>query len=189
MRVRAMPAALAAGLALVACDPSVPAKPKTDVGARVNGVELPRLASAQAMERAIEQELVVQRAVSDGLEKDILVAAQIEAARRQVLTQAWFDRAAAAHAGVTDDEVRAFHAAHGPMLGHVALEQAAPSIRRHLARAKRAEHLRAEVNRLREQARIEYVADPRTERSASPAAPLHRTQAKQDATPSVAGLF
>ena len=188
MRIRAA-AALAAGLVLAACDPSVPAKPRTDVGARVNGVDVPRHATAQALERAIEQELVVQRAVAERLDDNILVAVQLEAARRQVLTQAWFDRAAPAPAQVTDDEVRAFHAAHAPLLGDVALEHAAPSIRRHLARAKRAEHLRAEVHRLREQARIEYVTDPRAERPASPAAPLHRAQAKPDATTSVAGLF
>ena len=81
------------------------------VVARVNGVEIssPEQPSAQALERVIERELLVQQAMAAGLERDPEVRRSIDEARRRVLAQAWLERRAAPGAQATRDEVRAFY--------------------------------------------------------------------------------
>ncbi|HET7669935.1 MAG TPA: EpsD family peptidyl-prolyl cis-trans isomerase [Burkholderiales bacterium] len=82
---------------------------------RVNGVEIfigqgPAAANAsQALEKVIERELLVQKALAAGLETDPAVASAIDAARRQVLAQAYLERASAKLAKPTREEVRAFY--------------------------------------------------------------------------------
>ena len=86
--------------------------------ARVNGVEISarelHLASgasmAQAVEKVIDRELLVQKALAAGLERDPQVAAEIDNARRELLAQAYVERAARAAAKPTREEVRAFYA-------------------------------------------------------------------------------
>lgn len=86
--------------------------------ARVNGVEISarelHLASgasmAQAVEKVIDRELLVQKALAAGLERDPQVAAEIDNARRELLAQAYVERAARAQALPTREEVRAFYA-------------------------------------------------------------------------------
>jgi hypothetical protein len=92
-------------LALAACNET--AKPKTarDAAARVNGAAVPQRPTASALERAIDQEVIVQRALAEGLDRDPSVARDLEAARRAVITQAWFDRLAAS-GGATDAQER-----------------------------------------------------------------------------------
>ena len=85
------------------------------VVAKVNGAEIfaAEAPSAQALEQAIERELLVQKALAAKLDRDPLVAQSIDNARRQVLAQAWLEKtalAASAAAGSTRDEVRAFYA-------------------------------------------------------------------------------
>ncbi|MFN2644833.1 MAG: EpsD family peptidyl-prolyl cis-trans isomerase [Burkholderiales bacterium] len=85
--------------------------------ARVNGVEISarQLRSgaagvAQAVEKVIDRELLVQKALEKGLERDPQVAAEIDNARREVLAQAYIERAARAAATPSREEVRAFYA-------------------------------------------------------------------------------
>jgi EpsD family peptidyl-prolyl cis-trans isomerase len=127
--MRALP--LLALLALAACDAG-PAKPGAQVAARVNGaeislhqvraaesatpvVEADRLEASRALERVIDQELLVQAALALDLDRQPAVADAIEKARRQILAQAFIDKAAAAGAKNGEEEIRAFYEQH-PML-------------------------------------------------------------------------
>lgn len=148
-------------LALAACDREPP-KPKTGPGgavaARVNGSAVGGgHASASALELAIDQEVIVQRAVADGLDREPQVAGRLEAARRQVLTQAWIERVAAAAGEPSAQDVREFRSSHPQILPNMPAEKAEPLIRRYLARQRGLEAARAEVQRLRREARIEYA--------------------------------
>jgi EpsD family peptidyl-prolyl cis-trans isomerase len=89
--------------------------------AKVNGTEISihqlraggADAAAQALERVIDRELLVQRALAEKLDRDPQVVEAIENARRQLLAQAYLERsvsAAEAAAGSSHDEVRAFYA-------------------------------------------------------------------------------
>jgi EpsD family peptidyl-prolyl cis-trans isomerase len=81
------------------------------VVATVNGVEISaaEAPTAQALERVIDRELLVQKALEAGLERDARVAARVEAARRRVLAQAWLERLQD-DARPARDEVREFYA-------------------------------------------------------------------------------
>jgi EpsD family peptidyl-prolyl cis-trans isomerase len=109
---------LAAGCERAAADRSA-----TQLVAKVNGAEisLHQLrpgapgSAAQALEKVIDRELLVQKALAAKLDRDPQVMHSIEAARRQILAQAYLDRsvaaaAAGAAAGGSRDEVRAFYA-------------------------------------------------------------------------------
>jgi EpsD family peptidyl-prolyl cis-trans isomerase len=95
------------------------------LAARVNGAEItlqqlpaiqPAAAGApirggkalQALDKVIDRELLVQKALEAKLDRDPKVVQAIESARRQLLAQAWLERAAAAVRS-TPDEVRAFY--------------------------------------------------------------------------------
>lgn len=88
--------------------------------ARVNGAEisLAGLAPAQggaatrdALEKVIDRELLVQRALELRLDRDPQVVAALDQTRRQVLAQAYVDRLAAQRAGeLSHERVRAFYA-------------------------------------------------------------------------------
>jgi EpsD family peptidyl-prolyl cis-trans isomerase len=86
-------------------------RPAQQVVARVNGVEIsaPGLPSAQAIEKVIDRELLVQQALEAGLERDPHVRRSIEASRRELLAQAWLERRAAAAPAARREEVRAFY--------------------------------------------------------------------------------
>jgi hypothetical protein len=147
-------------LVLAACNETVKPKTTDRAAARVNGAEVALRPSAEALERAIDQEVIVQRALADGIDRDPEVANRLEAARRQVLTQAWFDRVGAGVAEVGDAEIREFRAHHPQILPGMDHAQAAPLIRKYLARQKRSQIAQAEVRKLRGAARIEYVNPP-----------------------------
>jgi EpsD family peptidyl-prolyl cis-trans isomerase len=87
-------------------------RPGMRVVAKVNGMEISaaEMPSAQALDQVIERELLVQKALAAGLERDPRVAESIDNARRQLLAQAWVERLAAG-ARSTREEVRAFYAA------------------------------------------------------------------------------
>jgi EpsD family peptidyl-prolyl cis-trans isomerase len=82
-----------------------------EVVARVNGVEIVALnaATPQAVEGVIDRELLVQKALEAGLDEEPRVAAAIDQARRELLAQAWIERAAGGAAKPTSDEVRRFY--------------------------------------------------------------------------------
>src|ERR671934_1186453 len=100
---------------LAGCDRAPATRADAQLVARVNGIEISahRLRAAggasvaQAVEKIIDRELLVQKAVEAGLERDAQVAERIDDARRQVLAQAYIERAAAVAAKPSREEVRA----------------------------------------------------------------------------------
>lgn len=94
------------GVLLVGCE-----RANTHALARVNGVEISARQAQMTpavLEKVIERELLVQKALEAGLDKDPLVAEQLDSTRRQVLAQAYLDRLAAG-SKPTPAEVRAFY--------------------------------------------------------------------------------
>jgi len=95
------------------CERAVAERPST-LAAKVNGIEIsvagPARADAAALEKVIDRELLVQKALVAKLDRDPKVLESIETARRQILAQAYLERAASAAAGSSRDEVRAFYA-------------------------------------------------------------------------------
>jgi EpsD family peptidyl-prolyl cis-trans isomerase len=98
----------------VACERAAAEREAMHPVARVNGTAISKReagggepGAAQALEKVIERELLVQQALAARLDRDPKVAQSIEEARREVLAQAWLERAAAG--GASRDEVRAFY--------------------------------------------------------------------------------
>ena len=79
---------------------------------KVNGAEIlaDAASSRQALEHVIDRELLVQKALEAHLDQDPLVVQSLEAARRQILAQAWLERRAGVSAQARPDEIRAFYA-------------------------------------------------------------------------------
>src|SRR5947208_9635551 len=104
--------------ALTGCDRVAADRADPQLVARVNGIEISARqvrtggapSVAQAVEKIIDRELLVQKALEAGLERDPLVKDSIDSARRQVLAQAYLERAAGAAAQPSREEVRAFYA-------------------------------------------------------------------------------
>jgi len=149
MRLACQLAALALLAALTGCERASAFKPGTQVVlAKVNGVEISARDSsaAQALEKIIDRELLVQKALAAGLDRDSQVAQQIDHARRSVLAQAYLDRAAAAVARSTTEEVRAFYAENPALFGErriYRLRELAVSVPAELVEVLRAEAARA----------------------------------------------
>jgi EpsD family peptidyl-prolyl cis-trans isomerase len=100
----------------VACERAAAEREAMHPVARVNGSAISMRealdagpGAAQALEKVIERELLVQQALAARLDRDPEVAQSIEDARREVLAQAWLERAAGAAGGASRDEVRAFY--------------------------------------------------------------------------------
>ena len=66
-------------------------------------------AAAQTLERLIDQELLVQKALKDKLDRDPQVMQAIEDAKRQILARAYIERAAAASSTQSPEEIRKFY--------------------------------------------------------------------------------
>ncbi len=111
-----------AGLAVLAAIPlgcqRAGATGGAQVAAKVNGAEIlvrqvdagGGATMAQALEKVIDRELLVQKALAAGLEREPAVAQALDHARRQVLAQAWIERAAGAAAKPSAQEIHAFYA-------------------------------------------------------------------------------
>lgn len=109
--------ALILALAGTGCDRTPAAG---QLAARVNGQEIafqgelrevPDSLAIQALERLIDQELLVQKAVEKHLDRDPAVSRQIDEARRQILAKIWVDRSSSA-VSPTMAEIYAFYRAH-----------------------------------------------------------------------------
>jgi len=104
--------------ALMGCERVSADRAEAQLVARVNGIEISAHqirtggapSVAQAVEKVIDRELLVQKALEAGLERDPRVKDSIDNARRQVLAQAYIERAAGARAAPSREEVRAFYA-------------------------------------------------------------------------------
>jgi EpsD family peptidyl-prolyl cis-trans isomerase len=88
------------------------------LAARVNGTAITVQAlgavrgssAAQSLEKIIDRELLVQKALEARLDRDPQVVQQIESTRRQILAQAYLDFAAARSAKISGAEVESFYA-------------------------------------------------------------------------------
>ena len=97
----------------------------TQIAAKVNGAEIMvhqvksagAGSTAQALENVIDRELLVQKALAAGLEREPQVAQAIDHARRQLLAQAWIERHAGSAAKATPEEIRSFYAENAALFG------------------------------------------------------------------------
>jgi EpsD family peptidyl-prolyl cis-trans isomerase len=87
--------------------------------ARLNITKPEQIAAAkpQVLKALIDQQLLVQKATEDRLDKDPAVAQLLEAARRQVLSQAFIERSAKGVAKPTDAEISAYYNQHPELFG------------------------------------------------------------------------
>jgi EpsD family peptidyl-prolyl cis-trans isomerase len=121
-------AALCAALVLAGCGDSAKKDRASQTAAKVNKEEITvhqinfalqqqrgvradqtEAASKEILERLIDQELAVQRAADLKIDRDPRVVMQLEAARREILSRAYFDRVGEAAAKPTPDEVRKYY--------------------------------------------------------------------------------
>lgn len=120
---------------IAGCGKSDDKKPATQVAAKVNGDEIsvhqinsalmqagtqggdPKEAGRQALERLIDQQLLVQKAVESRLDRDPNVLTALENARRQILAQAYIDRTLADTQLPTNDDIRKYYAEHPEIFG------------------------------------------------------------------------
>ena len=126
-----MTAVLIAGCGDKKDEAAVDEKAPTQVAAKVNGTELtvhqvnyalqriPNLdaeqskaASLRVARNLVEQELLVQKALEDKLDRDTNVVQALDAARRQILAEAYMGRKLGTPAEPTDAEVSAYFDAH-----------------------------------------------------------------------------
>lgn len=110
-----LPALLAIAIALSSCGQADVKNRSSQIAAKVNGDEISvhqinsviahsnsvapdqaKQAAAQVLERIIDEELLVQRALKAKLDRDPQVMQAIESAKRQILARAYIERASAA---------------------------------------------------------------------------------------------
>src|SRR5216684_4727710 len=115
-------------IALSACGRADGQKAASQVAAKVNGGEITvhqinsviagsnqipseqaKQAAAQTLERIIDQELLVQKALKDKLDRDPQVMQSIEDAKRQILARAYIERAVAGSSTESREEIRKFY--------------------------------------------------------------------------------
>jgi EpsD family peptidyl-prolyl cis-trans isomerase len=109
---------LVLALSPLGCENAGADRPGLGVVAKVNGAEISahQPTSAQALEKVIDRELLVQQALHAGLDRDPAVMELIDHARRQLLAQAWLERKANP-AKPAADEVLAFYAENPALFG------------------------------------------------------------------------
>lgn len=145
---------IAPGLLLLAllaggCERSAAFRPDAQVVvAKVNGIEISAHGTpgGQALEKIIDRELLVQKALAAGLDRDPLVLQSIDDARRQLLAQAYLERAAGAVPKSTAEEIRAFYADNPALFGErriYRLRELAVSVPAEMLEVLRAEAARA----------------------------------------------
>lgn len=132
MRIGLTAVALTMAMTLTACgDKSEGEKPATQVAAKVNSDEitvhqlnhelgkLTNLSPEQAGQAAnqvlrsmVDQQVLVQQAIVDKLDRDPNTLQKLEAARRQILAQAYVDKITANVAAPTEEEIADYYAKH-----------------------------------------------------------------------------
>jgi EpsD family peptidyl-prolyl cis-trans isomerase len=122
------PVLIALVVALSSCGKADVKKTSGQIVAKVNGDEISvhqinsaiargndiapgeaKQAAAQTLERIIDQELLVQKALKDKLDRDPQVMQAIEDAKRQILARAYIERAFAASPTESREEIRKFY--------------------------------------------------------------------------------
>jgi EpsD family peptidyl-prolyl cis-trans isomerase len=74
-------------------------------------------AGKEVLERLIDQELALQKAIEQQLDRDPTIVQSLEAARREILARAYVDRVGAATSAPTDAEIQAYYDAHPALFG------------------------------------------------------------------------
>jgi len=117
--------------ALAGCDKKPPAQPEAPAGAKVNGTSITverieavvkgggtvpesqfKEVSRQALEKMIDQELLVQQAQQNKLDADPRIAMAMDLVRREVLAKAWLDKLGDALPKPTAEAVDKFYQDH-----------------------------------------------------------------------------
>jgi EpsD family peptidyl-prolyl cis-trans isomerase len=121
-------AGVVAALALAGCGEKKEEKKATQTAARVNKEEITvhqinfvlqqqrglrqdqaEAAGKQALERLIDQELALQKASELKLDRDPRVLTQLEAAKRDIIARAYFDKVGDGAARPSNDDVKAYY--------------------------------------------------------------------------------
>jgi EpsD family peptidyl-prolyl cis-trans isomerase len=79
--------------------------------------ELAASASKQVLERLIDQELALQKAQDQRLDREPRVVQQLEAARREIIARAYAEKIAAGAPKPSAAEIKAYYAAHPALFG------------------------------------------------------------------------
>lgn len=127
---------LALGLALGGCGEKKDEMAAPQAAAKVNGeaISIPLLehelaklgklspeqtkkAANQVLKSMVDQQLLLQKAVADKLDGDPQVALALDAARRQILVQAYIQKLAAGLAKPSDAEIADYYAKHPELFG------------------------------------------------------------------------
>jgi EpsD family peptidyl-prolyl cis-trans isomerase len=66
-------------------------------------------ASRQVLERLIDQELAIQKAGEQKLDRDVRVVAQLEAARREIISRAYFERVGEAAPKPANEDIKKYY--------------------------------------------------------------------------------
>lgn len=123
--------ALALSLTLAGCGDKKEEKAATQVAAKVNGDEITvhqlnhelaklgnlnadqsKKAANQVLKSMVDQQILVQQAVSEKLDRDPQVLQTLEAAKRQILAQAYIQKLTANEAKPSDAEIADYYAKH-----------------------------------------------------------------------------
>lgn len=134
MKLTKIGIALVCSIFLAACGRSGGDKPATQVAAKVNGEEISvhqinnamtrsgavspeqvKTISSQVLERLIDQQLMIQKATENKLDRDAAIVTAIENSRRQILAQAYLERTAANADKPTPEEIGKYYAEHPPL--------------------------------------------------------------------------
>lgn len=123
--------ALAVGLTLAGCGDKKEDKAATQVAAKVNGDEITvhqlnhelaklgnlgpeqaKKAANQLVKSMVDQQVLVQKAIEDKVHRDPQVLQTLEAARRQILAQAYIQKLTANQPKPSDAEIAAYYGKH-----------------------------------------------------------------------------
>ncbi len=123
--------ALALSLALGGCGDKKEDKAATQVAAKVNGDEITvhqlnhelaklgnldaeqsKKAANQVLKSMVDQQILVQKSIEEKLDRDPQVLQTLEAAKRQILAQAYIQKLTANQAKPTDAEIADYYAKH-----------------------------------------------------------------------------